>query len=83
MEIEFSNWKKTSATVDEAQTHVVPANMDEALCNKLLNFTSLKVALVSTGVKPMCMEQMSLLGKMDARRLKENPENKNDVCSLM
>ena len=45
--------------------------MDESLCNKLLNFPSPKVALARTCIKAMHMEQILLLGEMDARRLKE------------
>ena len=69
--------EEVSATVDEAQTHVVPSNTDESSCNKLLNLPFPKVALARTGFKLTCMEQMLLLGKMDVYRLKENPENKN------
>ena len=70
--------KEALLTVDESQTPAVTANTDEASCNKLLNLTSPKVALSRTGIKSMRMEHTLLLGKMDARRLKEKPENKND-----
>ena len=60
------------------QTPVVPANIYEVLCNKLLNLPFSKVALVRTGVKSTCMDQVLLLGKMDARMLKDKTENKND-----
>ena len=55
--------EEASETVDEVKTHVVPANSDEALCNKLLNFPSPKVALSRTGIKSTCMEQMMFLKK--------------------
>ena len=70
--------KEVWSTVDEAHTPVAPANMDEVLCDKLLNLPSPKVALSRTGIKLMCMEQMLLLGKIDPRKLKEKSENKND-----
>ena len=43
--------EEVSESVDEAQTPVAPANVDEALCDKLLNLTSPKVALSRTGIK--------------------------------
>ena len=73
--------EEASLTVDEMQTPVAPANTDEVLCNKLLNLPYSKVALSRTDIKPTHMEQMLLLVKMDPRRLKENPENKNYCCT--
>ena len=35
----------TSPTIEEAQTYVVTSSADEVSCQKLLNFTSPKVAL--------------------------------------
>ena len=67
-----------SATIDEVQTHYVPANTDESVCNKFLDLTSPKVALAKTGAKSTCMEQASFLEKMDARRFMEKQENYND-----
>ena len=67
-----------STTIEEVQNLVVTANANEVLCQKLLHFPSLKVSLASFGIKSTRMEQMLLLGKMDARRLKEKLENKND-----
>ena len=73
----FFELEESTQTVDEAQTHVAPANIDEALCDKLLNSPSPKVSMPRTGVKSTFMEQMMLL-KMDPRRLKEKPENRSD-----
>ena len=62
--------EEESTTVDEAQTTVVPANIDEALCDKLLNFPSPKAYLARKGINPTFMEHVLLLEKMNARRLK-------------
>ena len=47
----FFELEEASETVDESQTPLVPANIDEALCNKFLNFPSPKVARTRTGFK--------------------------------
>ena len=56
----------------------MPTNVDEALCNKLLNFPSPKASLERICIKSTYMEQMLFLGNMDPCRLKGKPENKND-----
>ena len=48
--------EEASTIVDEEQTPVVPDSINEASCNKLLNLSSPKVVLASTGVKQTCME---------------------------
>ena len=66
---------------DEAQTHVASINLNEAPCDKLINLPSPKFSASMTGVKSTCMEQMTLLKKMDPKRLKEKPTNNNDCCT--
>ena len=63
----------TSETIEEALTHAATASIDEALHQKILGLPAPKVSLASTSVKSIRMEQMLLLGKMDARRLMEKP----------
>ena len=40
-----------STTIDEAQTPVATANIDEVSCTKFLNLTSTKVSLTRTDIK--------------------------------
>ena len=42
-------------TVDKVQTHVLPVNINESLCDKLLNLPSTKVALSRIGIKSTWM----------------------------
>ena len=48
--------EEASAIVDEVQTYILPANVDEVLFDKCLNLLSPKVALSRTGIKSTCME---------------------------
>ena len=73
--------KDASTTIEEVPTPVATSSLDEASCQKLLGFSAPKVSLARTGIKSMHMEQMLLLGKMDARRLMENPEPKCNYCA--
>ena len=49
--------EEATKIVDEAQTPVASINLNEALCDKLLNFPSPKVSVSRTGVKSMCMKR--------------------------
>ena len=71
-----------SITIEEAKTPVVNANVNEVSCQKLINLPSTKVALARTGVKSMHMEQMFLLGKMDARRLMKKRSTRTIVVPM-
>ena len=42
--------KEALETVDEENTHVTSVNAVEALCDKLLNFTSAKVSVSKIGI---------------------------------
>ena len=70
-----------STTIEEVATPVATASLDSASCQKLLDFPALKVSLASTSVKSSCMDQMFLLGNMDARRFVKKPGNKCDSCA--
>ena len=64
---------------DEEQIPVESINLDEVLCARLVKFPSPKVSTSRTGIAHACMDQMILLKKMDRKRLKENPEDDNDL----
>ena len=63
------------------QTPIASINVDESLCNKLLNLPSHKVSASRTGIKFACMKQMMLLNKMDPKRLKKKRANKSNFCT--
>ena len=67
--------------VDGVKTPVASINLNEALCDKLLNLPSPKVSASRTGVKSACIKQMMLLKKMDPKRLKDKPANDSDCCT--
>ena len=55
--------KEASETVDEVLPLVASTNVDESLCDKLLNFSPPKVSVSRTGIKSACMEKMTPLKK--------------------
>ena len=75
-ELEESTW-----IVDEVQTPVAWTNLDELLCDKLINLPPPKVSVLRSGIKSQHIENMTLLKKIDPKRLKANPENKSDCCT--
>ena len=62
-----------STTIKEAPTHVATASLDLVSCEKFLDLPAHKVSLESTGIKSVRVEQMFVLGKMDAHRFMKNP----------
>ena len=48
--------------------------LDSVNRQKLFDFLNPKVSIARTGAKSACMEEMLLLKKMDARRLKKKPK---------
>ena len=73
--------EEATAMLDEVQIPVEAINLDEALYDKLVKFTSPKVSVSRVVVKSLCMDQMILLKKMDRKRLKEKPADDNDCCT--
>ena len=59
--------------------HVV--TLDSVNFQKLIDLPNLKASLSRNDFKSTRMEEMSLLGKMDARRLMPKTENNNGCCT--
>lgn len=73
--------EEATEIVDKMQNTVESTNLDESLCDKLINFPSPKVSASRRGVKSMHMEQMVLLKKIDPKIFKDDPANKIHCCT--
>ena len=67
--------EEKSSPVEEASIPAELVNLNEVFSNKLLDSPPPKVSLSRAGVKSACMEQMVILGKIDPRRLNDNPKH--------
>ena len=73
--------EEVASPIEEVSILSEPVNLNEELCDKLLDFLPTKISFSRAGVKSSFLEQMVLLGKMDPRRLKENPKHNHDCCT--
>ena len=74
--------EEASSPVEEASIPAEPVNLNEELCDKLLDSAPPKVSLSRVGVKSVHTEHVVLLGKMDPTRLRKN-QNIIFIVALM